>query len=150
MWLWNMSPSPETTAFAVFFLFNLRMGFCLTATLLGVSWTPQKHAGRSKVGVEGSPRQIQTFLTGCRHLQGMGDILMSCSAPCQYREETSAEWLGDAGRQCCGITPEGLHQWTYCKSWQSSDQITNWVYEKAKAKLMYSEVKRSSCDLDVF
>lgn len=33
---------------------------------------------------------------------------------------------------------------------KDSDQIANWVYEKAEAKLMYSEAKRSSCDLDVF
>lgn len=64
--------------------------------------------------------------------------MMSCSAPCQYREEKSAEQLGDVGRECCGITPEELHWRICCKSWQSSDQTINWVYEKDEAKLMCS------------
>ena len=65
-WLWNVSPSAETAMFDVFFLFNLRMGLCLTTTLLGVSWTPWKHGGRRKVRVEDSPRQTQVFLAGYR------------------------------------------------------------------------------------
>lgn len=64
-----------------------------------------------------SRRQIQMFLRGCRHSLGTQDVMMSCSAAWQHREEMSVECWECVQREHCGTAPEELHQWIYSKSW---------------------------------